>query len=163
MAVVNLNHHPHGWLRFGLRLPIWLYRLHLGWLLGNRFLLLTHTGRLSGEPRQTVVEVVNHNPRTDVYYVVSGWGARADWYRNLSAHPQATIEVGARRLQVLAQPVPLPEAIDILEAYTYRSPTAFGELTSLFLGQPLLPGRAAAETLAERMPMLAFVPQTVEA
>jgi hypothetical protein len=30
---------PHGLLRFGLRLPIWLYRLHLGWLLGNRFLL----------------------------------------------------------------------------------------------------------------------------
>ena len=38
-------------LRLGLRLPIWLYRLHLSWLLGERFLLLTHTGRNSGLPR----------------------------------------------------------------------------------------------------------------
>jgi hypothetical protein len=30
-----------GLMRLALRLPIWLYRARLGWLLGERFLLLT--------------------------------------------------------------------------------------------------------------------------
>lgn len=51
------NKKPRGLLRLGFRLPIWLYRLNLGWILGERFLLLTHTGRKSGLVRQTVIEV----------------------------------------------------------------------------------------------------------
>jgi len=35
-------------LRLAFRLPIYLYRLDLGWLLGHRFLLLVHRGRESG-------------------------------------------------------------------------------------------------------------------
>lgn len=30
------------------KLPLVLYRLHLGWLLGTRFMQLTHVGRRSG-------------------------------------------------------------------------------------------------------------------
>ena len=30
------------------KLPLLLYRLRLGWLLGRRFMLLTHVGRRSG-------------------------------------------------------------------------------------------------------------------
>ncbi|MFL7870015.1 MAG: nitroreductase family deazaflavin-dependent oxidoreductase, partial [Anaerolineales bacterium] len=71
---------PSKALRFGLRLPIWLYRLRLGWLLGDRFLMLTHTGRKSGLPRHVVIEVVQHDKETDTYYVVSGWGEKSDWY-----------------------------------------------------------------------------------
>jgi hypothetical protein len=56
---------PKGLLRLMLRLPIWLYRLRLGWLLGNRFLLLTHVGRKTGLPHQTVVEVVSHSSTKD--------------------------------------------------------------------------------------------------
>jgi hypothetical protein len=32
--------------------------MKLGWLLGNRFLMLIHTGRHSGRLHQTVIEVV---------------------------------------------------------------------------------------------------------
>ena len=35
------QHPVRGLLRFGVRLPLWLYRLHLGWLLGERLLRLT--------------------------------------------------------------------------------------------------------------------------
>jgi len=35
---------PHGLLRSGFKLPIALYRAHLGWLLGHRILLLTPPG-----------------------------------------------------------------------------------------------------------------------
>ena len=48
---------PRGLACLAFRLPIGLYRLRLGWLLGDR-LLLTHIGRKSGLPRQAVIEVV---------------------------------------------------------------------------------------------------------
>src|SRR5215212_10162331 len=43
-----LKSKPAGALRLAFRLPIYLYRLDLGWLLGHRFLLLVHRGRESG-------------------------------------------------------------------------------------------------------------------
>lgn len=47
---------PHGLMRLMMSSPIWLFRMHLGWLLGDRFMLLTHTGRKSGQPRQTILK-----------------------------------------------------------------------------------------------------------
>lgn len=52
---------PHGFKRMLLRAPIWFYRIRLGWILGKQFLLLMHTGRNNGLPRQTVLEVVNYD------------------------------------------------------------------------------------------------------
>ncbi|MBE3142614.1 MAG: hypothetical protein IMZ61_01640 [Planctomycetes bacterium] len=46
---------PRGLLRLSLRLPILLYKAHLGWVLGDRFLMLTHTGRKSGKPYQEIL------------------------------------------------------------------------------------------------------------
>ena len=74
----NSKQQPGGLLRFVLRVPIWLYRLRLGWLLGQRFLLLTHTGRQSGWPRYTVVEVVDRDTVTGSYFIASGWGEQSD-------------------------------------------------------------------------------------
>ena len=85
---------PSGWLRFALRLPLVLYRLRLGWVLGGRFLRLYHVGRKSGQVRQTVVEVVHHERTGDTYYIVSGWGYKAQWYQNLMAMPDVVIQVG---------------------------------------------------------------------
>jgi deazaflavin-dependent oxidoreductase (nitroreductase family) len=147
---------PKGALRFGLRLPIWLYRLHLGWLLGERFLLLTHTGRHTGKPRQTVIEVVKHDRERADFYVVSGWGPRADWYRNIHAQPQVLVQAGRHRWHARAEDVPLPQAVDILEEYTRRYPLAFKELTGFFLGEQLPPGRESSERLAASMPMIVF-------
>ncbi|MGC9396029.1 MAG: nitroreductase family deazaflavin-dependent oxidoreductase [Anaerolineae bacterium] len=150
---------PQGLLRFVLRIPIWLYRLHLGWLLGQRFLLLTHIGRNSGKTRQTVIEVVKHDQQSDSYFVVSGWGKKADWYRNIHKNPDVVINVGRRKLQVRAEDVSFPEAIDILEEYARCYPLAFRELTGLFLGERLKPDRDSGQRLAELMPMIAFRPR----
>lgn len=76
---IKNTHHPHGMVRLGFRLPIWLFRLHLGWLLGGRFLLLTHKGRTSGKLHQTVLEVLQHDQIHDTYAVFSGWGEQSDW------------------------------------------------------------------------------------
>ncbi len=154
-----ISEKPHGLLRFGLRFPIWLYRLHLGWLLGNRFLLLNHIGRKSGQIRQNVIEVVKHDEQSDTYFVVSGWGNKADWYQNIHKNPDAAINVSGRRLQVHAEDIPLQESVDILEEYTRKYPMTFKELTHLFLGEQMQPGREASQRLAELMPMVVFRPR----
>jgi deazaflavin-dependent oxidoreductase (nitroreductase family) len=147
---------PHGILRLGLRLPIWLYRIHLGWLLGRRFLLLNHTGRKSGKVYQTVIEVVKHDRQSNSFFVVSGWGNKSDWYQNIQINPDVIICSGRQTLPVHAENIQLTEAVNILNEYTKRYPIAFKELTALFLGERMQPGMEASKRLAEKMPMVVF-------
>jgi deazaflavin-dependent oxidoreductase (nitroreductase family) len=88
---------PSGLLRLALKLPSLLYRAHLGWLLGHRFLLVTHRGRKTGRVHQTVLEVARYDPTTGESIVVAGWGAKTDWYRNLQANPALAIQTGRER------------------------------------------------------------------
>ena len=46
------------------KLPLLLYRLHLGWLLGKRFMQLTHVGRHSGKVRRTILAVLRFDAQT---------------------------------------------------------------------------------------------------
>lgn len=147
---------PGKMLRFVLRLPIWLYRIRLGWLLGDRFLMLIHTGRKSGLPRQSVIEVVQHDKATDTYYVVSAWGEKSDWYQNIRKTPQVMVQVGRRKFQSTAKFIALENAIEILESYARLHPVAFSELSGLFLGERMKPGSDAPQRLAKKMPMVAF-------
>jgi deazaflavin-dependent oxidoreductase (nitroreductase family) len=54
-------------------MPILLYRTGFGGLLGTRFLMLEHTGRISGATRHVILEVFNH-PAPDIYVVAAGHG-----------------------------------------------------------------------------------------
>lgn len=95
-----------GLKKFFFRAPLFLYRMGLGGLLGQRFLLLNHTGRKSGQPRQTVLEVVNHDKTNDTYFIASGFGKKSDWYLNILTHPKVEIQVGWRKMAVTAVPSP---------------------------------------------------------
>jgi len=122
---------PQGLQRLLWRAPIWLYRLGLGGLLGGRFLLLTHTGRKSGQPRQAVVEVAGFNPATKSYTVASGFGFQSDWYRNVCATPRVTIQVGNRQMQAEARPLSPAEAGAAMVDYAHRHPAAARALTKV--------------------------------
>lgn len=148
---------PRGLLRWALRAPILLYRLRLGWLLGDRFLLLHHVGRKTGLPRKTVVEVVEHDEANDSYLVASGWGTRSQWYRNLQAAPDVTIQVGRRTIAARAETLPPGPAAQALTRYRERYPRAARELSRL-LGVDLF-GASRAELeqiVSESLPVVAF-------
>ncbi|MFQ5698312.1 MAG: nitroreductase family deazaflavin-dependent oxidoreductase [Myxococcota bacterium] len=115
---------PTGWRRTLYRLPIGLYRVGLGGLLGHRFLLLEHRGRKTGLRRRVVVEVLRHDPEDGVWIVSSGWGERAQWYRNLRAHPQLTLTFGRRRLEAEARPLDPAGAEREMIRYGHRYPRA---------------------------------------
>jgi deazaflavin-dependent oxidoreductase (nitroreductase family) len=66
-------------------------------------LLLTTTGRRSGQPRHTPLLYV---PDGDAFVVVgSNWGQRdhPSWTVNLIAHPAATVAIGGREMPVRAR------------------------------------------------------------
>ena len=113
---------PRGLTRLLFRLPVWFYRLGLGWLLGERFLLIHHVGRKSGRPYQTVVEVVRKVAGADLYVVASGYGAGADWYQNLRHNPDVTIQVGRRRLMAHAMFLSPEESGAEMVDYARRNP-----------------------------------------
>jgi deazaflavin-dependent oxidoreductase (nitroreductase family) len=74
--------------------PGWLYRHRMGWLLGKRFLAVTHLGRRSGIERRTVLEVAVYDKDRRESIVASAYGEKADWYRNIQAHPAVKVETG---------------------------------------------------------------------
>ncbi len=147
---------PHGLLRWGLRLPVWLYRWHLGWLLGERFLMLTHVGRNSGRLQHAVIEVVRHNQLTDTYFIISSWGEKSDWYQNLQKTPKATIQIGRRELAVTATRAPIAIATLVLLTYAFRHPAAFRELSRVMVGRPLTILPEDCRLLAEAVPVVAL-------
>jgi len=146
---------PRGWKRILWRLPIGLYRLGLGWLLGERFLLLTHTGRKTGLPRYAVVEVMRHDPITDTYYVASGFGEKSDWFRNIQKTPQVTIQVGRRKTAAVAERLPLEEAERELLDYAQRHPRALRSLARI-LGYRIEDPEQDVRALAQVIPIVAF-------
>ncbi|WP_083905237.1 nitroreductase family deazaflavin-dependent oxidoreductase [Nocardia transvalensis] len=108
-----------------MRAPIWLYRARLGFLFGSRLLLLEHVGRTSGARRYVVLEVVGR-PEKGCYVVVSGFGERSQWFRNLRAHPRARVWSGARGpVEVDARVLDADETAAALHAYVAAHPRAW--------------------------------------
>lgn len=156
---MSLTHRrPSGILRTLLRLPIFLYRVNLGFLLGDRFLMLTHTGRKSGLPRQAVIEVVNHDKDSGVYYVAAAWREKSDWYLNVLKNPKVKVQVGKRRFEAEAVPMSREEAEGVLWVYAQRHPIALRELTVVILGERLPATRETCRRVAGSVPLIALVP-----
>ena len=86
------------------RAPLYLYRWRLGWLLGKRCLLLTHTGRRTGLRRQTVLEVVDYRKEGPEVVVVNGFGPNSDWVRNIEAKPGEEVTVGSQHFVASHRP-----------------------------------------------------------
>lgn len=148
---------PQGLSRIMWRLPIYLYKAHLGWLLGDRFLLLNHIGRISGEKRQAVLEIVRFDKNKNIYYVASGFGEKSDWYRNLQNNPEAIIQVGRQTMHVHARCLSQDEAEAEFLDYGRRHPTAIKNLAGM-LGYQLNGSEDSLRGLAKMMPVVAFEP-----
>jgi deazaflavin-dependent oxidoreductase (nitroreductase family) len=149
---------PRGLARLAFRLPIWLYRLGLGGLLGTRFVLLTHSGRKTGRERQTVLEVVRYDKTTTTFIVAAGFGPGSDWYRNIRANPQVTVQCGRQRWAMVARFLPPDQAGEELLDYARRHPRALRELAR-FMGYRLDGSQEDIRALGQALPMVAFQPK----
>ena len=76
-------------------------------------MLLTTTGRRSGQPRTTPLNCMRDGDR---YLAVASYGGDdrdPQWFKNLEANPEATIQVGPDTVRVRAT-VATPEEKDVL-------------------------------------------------
>jgi F420H(2)-dependent quinone reductase len=97
---------PDPAVRFSGRLQAYLYRLTSG-RIGGRFagepvLVLTTTGRKSGEPRRTTVLYEQDGDRLVVIGSNTGSERPPAWALNLSARPEATVQLRGQQLRVRA-------------------------------------------------------------
>lgn len=127
---------PRGLARLFFRFPIWFYRMGLGSLLGTRFLLLTHIGRVSGQERQTVLEVVRYDKEKTTFIVAAGFGPGSDWYRNIRENTHVTVQSGKHHWKMIARFLTPEQAGKALLDYAQRYPLAWRELVH-FMGYQL--------------------------
>jgi deazaflavin-dependent oxidoreductase (nitroreductase family) len=119
--------YPSGLVRNLYRLPIYLHRLGLGDLVGlAHIMILTTRGRNSGVARFTPLEFRRHGSKI---YIVSAWGARPNWYKNLLADSNATVQIGRTVHRVRAQVVDSPaEAMRVLYMFRRTAPFLYDRL-----------------------------------
>lgn len=84
------------WMLPIFKLPVLLYRARLGWLLGKRFMQITHVGRKSGKVHRTILAVLQYDEQTKEILAVSAWKG-SDWYYNIQATPARWVETGFER------------------------------------------------------------------
>ena len=159
MRVVAKAEPPRGLRRRLWRLPIGLYRVGLGPLLGRKFILLTHTGRVSGLPRQAVVEVVHRDARGLV--AAAGFGRRSDWYRNVVANPRVTVGNGRLRAPAVAHPIDADEGAALMARYGMRHPRAARGLCRI-MGFEVDGSEADFREVGRHIPFVRFVPADAE-
>jgi deazaflavin-dependent oxidoreductase (nitroreductase family) len=116
----------NGFMRAFLKSHIWIYRRSKGSIMGRirgvPILLLTTTGRKTGQARTTAL---GYFEIKGGYLVVASAGGAAQhpaWYLNLNANPQVTIEVQDRRFSAQAETISGAEKAEIWEFLQKTAP-----------------------------------------
>ncbi len=144
-----------------LRAPVYLYRWRLGWLLGRRFLLLTHTGRYTGARHQTVLEVMEYRREGPEVVVMSGFGRNANWLRNIHAKPDPEVIVGSRRFVAAYRILDGAEGVRVLRGYERRNrfmAPVVRLVLSRLLGWKYHGTQSEQYRIVEQLPLIAFRP-----
>ncbi|HZD86493.1 MAG TPA: nitroreductase family deazaflavin-dependent oxidoreductase [Gaiellaceae bacterium] len=142
-----------------LAAPVVLYRLRLGFLLGRRFLLLVHRGRRSGRLYQTVVEVVRWDAERGEAIVMSGWGRRSNWFRNVEAAGAFEVRLARERFRPDVRVLEREEAAAIFADYERRNRFAapvVRAVLSRLAGFPYDGSPEARRRVVERLPLVGF-------
>ncbi len=145
------------WLRFKFS-PL-LYRLHLGWLMGHRRLLLTRQGRKTGRVRHTALDVMRFDPVTKECQVVSMYGEQADWYQNIQSHPALEVQTGRDHFVPVQRILPPEEAEAILTDFWHRYPRGV-RLGLKLLGFHYDETEASKKAILSSLRVVSFHPET---
>ena len=149
---------PRGSKAILWRLPIWIFRLGLGWVFGHRAILLTHKGRISGQPRQAVLEVIQYEKATNVHYVVSGFGEKSQWFQNIMKTPEVYVQVGNKRFAAVAERLSPEDGEKIFQDYQKHHPNAIKNLSKL-IGYQIGEDEEDIRAFTRTIPVIRMQPQ----
>lgn len=93
-----------------------------GHFAGRPLLLLTTTGARSGQPRTTPLNYSTDGDRLVVIASKGGSPAHPDWYHNLVAHPEVTVELGAETIRARASTAGEPERTHLFDRQAAQMP-----------------------------------------
>ncbi len=90
---------------------------------GATLLLLHHIGARSGQERVNPLVYDRDGDRYVIFASKAGAPTNPDWYHNLKAHPEVTIEVGTDTIPVTAAEATGQERERLFQAQVERAPT----------------------------------------
>jgi deazaflavin-dependent oxidoreductase (nitroreductase family) len=154
--LIDFSQKPSGWLKWTLKAPTYLYRARLGFVFGDRFVMIEHRGRVSGTLYFTVIEVAGHLP--DEWVCTSGTGPNADWYRNLRAGGLEAVWVGSKRHRAVVRFLSDAEAAGVMAAYERAHPKTATKLFKM-MGVSHDGIKAGQLEVMKRIPMVGFAPK----
>jgi deazaflavin-dependent oxidoreductase (nitroreductase family) len=93
---------------------------------GRPLLLLTTTGAKSGQRRTNPVMYLREEGHLYIFASKSGAPTNPDWYHNLLAHPEVTIEIGDQTFQAIAKPLTGAEHDSVYARWAQQYPQ-YGE------------------------------------
>jgi hypothetical protein len=101
---------------------------------------------------------VHYDPRTRESIACSGWGTRADWYRNITATPPIAVETGGHRYEhPSCRVLPPEENYPIVADYMRRLP-AIARPLAYRLGLDVRGPEDERRARSQRLLMVAFRP-----
>ena len=144
-----------------LRAPARLYDWDAGWILGRRFLRLTHVGRRTGRRFETMLEVIGEDRSSHEVIVLAGLGRSAQWYRNLLAGGPSEVAIGRERFKPSYRVLDPGEAVAVLAGYERRNrylAPILRRVLSWLVGWHYDGTPAKRLQLVSELPMVAFRP-----
>jgi deazaflavin-dependent oxidoreductase (nitroreductase family) len=149
-----------GWL---FKLPAYLYRAHLGFLFGHRFLVLVHEGRRTHRRYETPLEVLHYDRSRREAIVAAGWGQKTSWLHNVKAGLAREVRIANERFVPAWRQLEIEEAVAVFECYERRSGipgSVVRGVLSRLLGWAYDGTPEARRRAAHQLPLLAFRPAT---
>jgi deazaflavin-dependent oxidoreductase (nitroreductase family) len=145
-------------MKVAFRVPTLVYRIGLGGLLGRRFLQLVHRGRKSGLERRVVLEVIRYEADPPSATVLSGWGERSQWFRNIRANAPVAVWIGGERWLLPEHIVLEPDQVaEVVEEYR-RSHGILMWVLERFFGWPWRTSEEQRKQLARDLTAIVFRP-----
>lgn len=156
MSRFNFKSKPAGLFKHFLHAPTWLYRCHLGFVVGKRFLMIEHRGRKSRKLYRTVLEVAGRNQNRGEWIVNSGTGPNADWYRNVKAGGVDAVSIGSARRPAGVRFLQADEAASVFADYERAHRKAAAKLMDM-MGVSYDGTEVGRIEMMHKIPMVAFV------
>ena len=109
-----------------------------GYFEGKDLLLLTTIGAKSGQPRTSPVNYSKNGDQLVIVASKAGAPSNPDWYWNLKANPEATVEVGTETFKAKATEVEGAERDRLFAAHVAQYP-GFAEYAEKTQGVRTIP------------------------
>lgn len=160
MSTDFLVPYPQGVVRQLFRAPILGYRFGFGGLINAaQIMVLTTRGRSSGIARHAAIEYRQHGSKI---YIISAWGERPHWYRNLVECSEVTVQRGSNVCAATAQVVTdSGEALRVLHLFRRRAPGIYDSIIARLSARESIDSRTLHE-VTEAFTIVRIIPHAGE-